>query len=319
MWITGKTEQPEIEPPKVRKGAQQCMSDTSQGPGWWLASDGKWYPPETAPPPPPPPSRLDLGSHELGNTATVPPPDTSPRGHPDSERVATPQPVSRRGWTGWRITSLVIGSLVLLISLALLVGGAVATWADNTQRDAAGYLTTGSHSFTTTSYALTSDGIDLYSSGDVLAPSDYLGTVRVRVTPLSPKPPPVFVGIASQASVDHYLGGVSHEVVTNWPEGTTAYNGQGAAKPAVAPASLNIWAAQSTGTGTQTLKWRPSSGSWTVVVMNADASAGLSVTADVGATVPDLVWIAVGLLAAGGLLLLIAGALIVVTVVRASR
>jgi hypothetical protein len=28
------------------------MSNTSQGPGWWLASDGKWYPPElwTAPP-----------------------------------------------------------------------------------------------------------------------------------------------------------------------------------------------------------------------------------------------------------------------------
>jgi hypothetical protein len=28
------------------------MSDTSQGPGWWLASDGKWYPPDawTGPP-----------------------------------------------------------------------------------------------------------------------------------------------------------------------------------------------------------------------------------------------------------------------------
>ncbi|HEY6532456.1 MAG TPA: hypothetical protein VIY72_09140 [Acidimicrobiales bacterium] len=25
------------------------MSDTSQGPGWWQASDGKWYPPESAP------------------------------------------------------------------------------------------------------------------------------------------------------------------------------------------------------------------------------------------------------------------------------
>ena len=22
------------------------MSDMSQGPGWWLASDGKWYPPQ---------------------------------------------------------------------------------------------------------------------------------------------------------------------------------------------------------------------------------------------------------------------------------
>ena len=25
------------------------MSDVSQGPGWWMASDGKWYPPESAP------------------------------------------------------------------------------------------------------------------------------------------------------------------------------------------------------------------------------------------------------------------------------
>lgn len=33
------------------------MSDSSQGPGWWLASDGRWYPPESRPyagaPPPP--------------------------------------------------------------------------------------------------------------------------------------------------------------------------------------------------------------------------------------------------------------------------
>jgi hypothetical protein len=34
------------------------MSDVSQGPGWWRASDGKWYAPEQHPnyrPPPPPP------------------------------------------------------------------------------------------------------------------------------------------------------------------------------------------------------------------------------------------------------------------------
>ena len=34
------------------------MSDVSQGPGWWLASDGKWYSPQQVPgesPPPPPP------------------------------------------------------------------------------------------------------------------------------------------------------------------------------------------------------------------------------------------------------------------------
>lgn len=29
------------------------MSDTSQGPGWWQASDGRWYPPESQPAPGP--------------------------------------------------------------------------------------------------------------------------------------------------------------------------------------------------------------------------------------------------------------------------
>ena len=29
-------------------------ADSSQGPGWWQASDGKWYPPEQTPAAPPP-------------------------------------------------------------------------------------------------------------------------------------------------------------------------------------------------------------------------------------------------------------------------
>jgi hypothetical protein len=29
------------------------VSDVSQGPGWWQASDGRWYPPQPAAPPPP--------------------------------------------------------------------------------------------------------------------------------------------------------------------------------------------------------------------------------------------------------------------------
>jgi hypothetical protein len=41
------------------------MSDHSLGPGWWYASDGKWYPPETHPdhrqPPPAPPRRSPKG------------------------------------------------------------------------------------------------------------------------------------------------------------------------------------------------------------------------------------------------------------------
>jgi|GEM_PF-3278581 hypothetical protein len=40
------------------------MSDTSQGPGWWLASDGRWYAPELAPQPAAPPSPPVVESHD---------------------------------------------------------------------------------------------------------------------------------------------------------------------------------------------------------------------------------------------------------------
>jgi hypothetical protein len=51
------------------------MSDTTQGPGWWLASDGKWYPPELHPNYAPPPSPSAPGVTEL--PATTGPDDVS--------------------------------------------------------------------------------------------------------------------------------------------------------------------------------------------------------------------------------------------------
>lgn len=41
---------------------ERLMSDTKQGPDWWQASDGKWYPPQgQAPPPPVPPVQKKKG------------------------------------------------------------------------------------------------------------------------------------------------------------------------------------------------------------------------------------------------------------------
>ena len=51
------------------------MSDASQGPGWWQASDGKWYPPEQAP-----------------GAAVPTPPATAPPGY-------NPAPVIPPGYT----------------------------------------------------------------------------------------------------------------------------------------------------------------------------------------------------------------------------
>ena len=40
------------------------MSDTSQGPGWWQASDGKWYPPDQQPGPAP--GQMPYGYKQYG-------------------------------------------------------------------------------------------------------------------------------------------------------------------------------------------------------------------------------------------------------------
>ena len=50
------------------------MSEQSQGPGWWQASDGRWYPPESRPGPAPPPQPAAGGAtidHPQGTTILV--------------------------------------------------------------------------------------------------------------------------------------------------------------------------------------------------------------------------------------------------------
>ena len=240
--------------------------------------------------------------------------------HPAREGPAGPVAVRPRpqaavrppGWTGGRITALVIGVLLALVSLGLLGSGGTVLWADSSQRDAAGYLTTGVHEFATSGSALATEQIDLGSAGTgwLYSPA-LLGKVRIRVTPASAGRA-LFVGVGPSADVDRYLARVRHTLISDFWASRVQAIGGGTARSA--PGSQGFWAASATGPGAQTLQWDPASGSWTVVVMNADGRPGINVRADLGATYPDLLGIAVGLLAAGavfgvGAALLIAGAI----------
>jgi hypothetical protein len=99
------------------------VSDTSQGPGWWLASDGMWYPPETASPPPPPPAQRarDRTPHAPENRARRPlvrarhrhrrapkPGETAPRVPPPEGK----KPVVKRWWF-W--TAIVLVVVVVIV------------------------------------------------------------------------------------------------------------------------------------------------------------------------------------------------------------
>jgi hypothetical protein len=217
------------------------------------------------------------------------------------------------GWTPGRVIALVAGSLLTLVSLAFIAGGGALTWADTEQLQS-GYLTSATTTYSTSGYALASGRIDLHGSWGWMG--RLVGDVRIRVSSSDPSRP-LFAGIAPAGDAERFLVGVSYTTVGPLSEHDVTDH-LGTAVPA-APAAALPWAAWVQGTGSLTLTWPVTDGDWMVLVMNSDASPGITVRADAGVSSPALPWLAGELLAAGVLVGVAAAALIIVPVRLASR
>jgi hypothetical protein len=212
-------------------------------------------------------------------------------GVPGGPLGPSPAPPAR-GWTAGRVITVVVGTLVALMSLGLLGGGGTLLWADQALRQD-GYVTTGTVTYSTTGYALASERVSL-GWGWLL--TGLVGDIRVRVTAVTPGRP-VFVAIGPADRVAAYLSGTAYATVTG--AHTKAVTGHhGTARPAP-PETAGIWAAEAAGTGTQVARWTAQAGDWMAVVMNRDASAGVTVRADAGVSAPWLFRLGVELVVGG--------------------
>ncbi len=231
--------------------------------------------------------------------------------------VAPPSPPTSN-WTTGRVVAAVVGSLLLLTSTGLLTAGGAMLWADQNQRDDAGYVWTPEVNLRTGQYAITTDGVVLEGAGLDWVVDDLLGTVRFKATPVTAADS-LFIGVARTADVDAYLRGVGYEMLgplgqrSTVATPSTAMTSVPGGNPAMPPGEASMWVASAEGSGTQVIDWRPSEGQWTVVLMRADGRAGVSADVSAAATVPGLTWVAVvllsiGLLAAGAGAVLLAGA-----------
>jgi hypothetical protein len=217
--------------------------------------------------------------------------------------IAPPPPARTPG----RIAAVIGGALIALVAATLILAGSLLLWADLTQRGSDGWLVSPWRHFNTPTHALTAEGLDL---GDL--PADWapgLGDVRVRARAIDGRP--VFVGIAPEARVDAYLRGVNHAEVTDVHRHGYDVTVRSGSRVPAAPADAAIWSAQASGAGTQTARWKPASGHWAIVVMNASARAGVSVDVQLGARAAWLLPLALGVLGGGLLLGLLAAALVV--------
>ena len=229
----------------------------------------------------------------------------------DAFHTPPPPPAPGRSSTrGGGIALLVVGALLLFFAVGLLAAGSVLMWADRTQRDQSGYLTSPAATLAAPDYAIATSDVNV-ALGDPAwhASSDAFGNVRVTATGVST---PIFVGIAPSSDVARFLQGVAYQEPTRFIGGSGgfAYRTHSGGAPSATPGSQSFWSEQASGAGTQTLLWHVSSGQWAIVLMNADASRGVNAQVAIGATVPFLFGLALGLLIAGAVVL-VGGALLI--------
>jgi hypothetical protein len=220
------------------------------------------------------------------------------------------------------IVATVVAVLVLLAAIGSLVAGGALAWANATQRDDDGFFTTSPERFETLTHAIVSDEIDLGShAGREQGRYDFGDVATVRLTVDATSEQPVFVGIGPADEVDRYLDGVARAEIVDVSTGPfrPRYRYLEGSSPAAPPTDQDFWVEQASGSDPQTIRWRPESGQWSVVVMNADGSAGVGVDAAAGVKLSWLGPLAAGLLVGGGVGLLAGTVLLVVGVLGISR
>jgi hypothetical protein len=202
-------------------------------------------------------------------------------------------------------TGLIVGGAIVALFSVLALGiGGTAIWADATQRDDNGYVSTNTHRYSSATRAIATDGVTIGSE----VPDWLVGKVRLEAT--SSKP--TFVGIARKSEVAAYLRGTSYASATKLdldPFKVTYVPHAGTRNPG-RPADQSFWASSTTGTGAHALTWKIKSGEWSIVVMNADGSPGVSAEVNAGAKIPWALWAGIGLAVFGALVLGLAALMI---------
>ena len=117
----------------------------------------------------------------------------------------------------------------------------------------------------------------------------------VRVEGVASGSETIFMGIAPADAVAGYLDGVAHDEITAWESradditDVVYTRNEGVTDPA-APGTKGFWVASVSGSGEQTLDWTIESGEWALVIMNADASPGVSADVRFGVATPSVLF-----------------------------
>jgi hypothetical protein len=191
-----------------------------------------------------------------------------------------------------RVILIVVGLIFIVGGALVAAGGGVLMGVfgpDNT-------LSSGTHQVSTPTTALVAPMDGIKGTKGIASAVDK-PTLRATVNGAGKD---VFVGIGPAGDVDRYLAAAAYDKVTDleldpFQLRTARHNGSN--QPG-APGDQTFWTVR--GNGSQaTVNWQITDGSYRLVVMNANASPGVSVNGQFALKVPNLFAVGLGILLAG--------------------
>jgi len=205
-----------------------------------------------------------------------------------------------------RIVLLVFAIILILASIGLIIGGGVILAFDTGFKDYQGYYSTGSIPVESNSSAIITYPSDFENEPDMYWENQTYLSIRVEASNTDSSKP-IFIGIARESDLDKYLEGVSYDKFEGFSSHpyTVHLTQISGTHPPSKPSSQSFWVASAVGTGTQTLNWDVVSGSYSLVLMNADGSSPIDARVALGAKLPPFLRaVGIGLLT-GGIIFLI--------------
>jgi hypothetical protein len=228
------------------------------------------------------------------------------------------------GWDAGRVIVTIIGAIMVFTAFGLVMGGWGLRAVRETIMDDEGYIVSGVQRMSTDSYALVFKDLDVHIDYEA---SRFLrsmgGDIVFKLEASGSKS--VFLGVARDADASTYLGSVEYDrlvsgsweydpFINDFPD--YAVSRHLGAEPSAPPKVHSFWSAQAYGSGDQVLTWRPTTGSYWVVLMNEDASPGVSADVQMAVRVPLIGSLGTILFTTGVFIGLVGCVILYLTVVR---
>lgn len=213
---------------------------------------------------------------------------------------------------------VVIGAILLVVGIVLGYSGLAPL---TEPRDADGYYMSNALEVERPSRAVVTGDVDLLRGRwDTLTEETFFLELaddpdEVRMQGLTAGSGELFIGIGPADAVETYLDGVGRDEITDFSSNQNnitevEFTPVAGSRVPSAPATETFWVASATGTETLTLDWTIESGEWMVVVMNADASSGVTAELWFGARPPGFLDPVAWTLSIVGLATLVVGGLL---------